>query len=61
MKPESRHKNTTGLLTGGIVAFMLNQIIVWQAYNSPASLGFPLSLPAACGLYEIFHLKQLSG
>ena len=29
----------------------------WQAYTSPASLGFPLSVPAACGLYEIFHLK----
>ena len=30
----------------------------WQAYRSPASLGEdPLSVPAACGLYEIFHLK----
>lgn len=30
----------------------------WQAYRSPASLGEdPLSVPAAYGLYEIFHLK----
>ena len=31
---------------------------VWQAYISPASLGFPLSVPAACGLYGFLHLKQ---
>ena len=30
---------------------------LWQAYHSAASLGFPLSLPAACGRYEIYHLK----
>lgn len=29
----------------------------WQAYKPPASLGLPLSVPSACGLYEIFHLK----
>jgi hypothetical protein len=31
---------------------------LWQAYKAPASLGVPLSVPAACGLYEIFHLKE---
>ena len=36
---------------------MLNQIIIWQAHASPASLRFPLSVPAACGSCEIFHLK----
>ena len=30
---------------------------LWQAYASPASLGFPLSVPSACGPYEILHLK----
>ena len=30
---------------------------LWQAYQSPASLGLPLSLPSACGRYEIYHLK----
>lgn len=33
---------------------------LWQAHVSPASLGFPLSVPAACGSCEIFHLKALS-
>ena len=30
---------------------------IWQAYPSPASLGSPLSIPAACGRYELYHLK----
>nr|DAH05604.1 MAG TPA: hypothetical protein [Bacteriophage sp.] len=34
---------------------------IWQAYHPPASLrAQPLSLPAACGRYEIYHLKCLS-
>jgi hypothetical protein len=32
---------------------------LWQAYHPPASLGLPLSLPSACGRYEIYHLKVL--
>src|SRR5699024_11682716 len=31
---------------------------IWQAWRSPASLGFPLSVPAACGCHEIDHLKH---
>ena len=30
---------------------------IWQASPSPASLGFPLSVPAACGRDEIYNLK----
>ena len=33
---------------------------IWQAWRSPASLGFPLSVPAACGCHEIDHLKHRS-
>lgn len=33
------------------------RLALWQAYQAPASLGFPLSLPSACGRYEIYHLK----
>ena len=30
-----------------------------QAYQAPASLGSPLSMPSACGRYEIYHLEVL--
>lgn len=33
--------------------------VLWQTYASPASCGFPLSVPSACGLYKFFHLKGL--
>ena len=33
-------------------------VALWQAWRSPASLGFPLSVPAACGCHEIDHLKE---
>ncbi len=32
-------------------------VVLWQAWRSPASLGFPLSIPSACGCHEIDHLK----
>ena len=32
-------------------------LALWQAWRSPASLGLPLSVPAACGCHEIDHLK----
>ena len=40
---------------------MLNQIIIWQAHASPASLGFPLSSQRRVDGYEIFHLEQFLG
>ena len=32
-------------------------VVLWQAWRTPASLGFSLSVPAACGCHEIDHLK----
>ena len=36
----------------------IKQEAVWQAYHSPASLGFPLSSHRRVDGYEILHLKQ---
>ena len=56
--PAFGYKNTTSLLTGGISILIYKyEETIWQAYASPASLGFPLSVPSACGSYEFFHLK----
>ena len=35
-----------------------DRLAFWQAWRSPASLGFPLSVPSACGCHEIDHLKM---
>lgn len=49
------------LSAGGICKFTIitnKQEAVWQAYHSPASLGFPLSSHRRVDGYEILHLKQ---
>ena len=38
--------------------FFVQKETVWQAYHSPASLGFPLSSHRRVDGYKIFHLKQ---
>ena len=54
-------KNPINLLTDRIPLnyyIAIKQEAVWQAYHSPASLGFPLSSHRRVDGYEILHLKQ---
>ena len=55
--PQKYHRP---FLTGGYKIFLFcfhNQEAIWQAYLSPASLGFPLSNHRRVDGYEIFHLR----
>ena len=37
--------------------WLFTDVVIWQAWRSPASLGFPLLVPSARGCHEIYHLK----
>ena len=52
----------TTIILGGYQSTLIAKPDNYMAgVAAPASLGFPLSIPAACGRYEIYHLKQSLG
>ena len=60
---QKNHRSVTGSvvevikLMGAATVTAPESLELWQAYHPPASLGLPLSIPSACGRYEIYHLK----
>ena len=51
----------TTIILGGYQSTLIAKPDNYMAgVAAPASLGFPLSVPAACGCHEIDHLKYLS-